>query len=79
MVHQIGMPPTHVDIITSVSGLTFHNAWARRKRERARGEVLFFLSLEDLIKSKKRAGRMQDQLDVSNLEKARATHRSSKS
>lgn len=72
MVHQIGIPPNRIDILTSVSGLSFETAWLRRRRQRVDNELLHFLSLEDLIKSKRKAGRPQDKLDVVNLENARA-------
>lgn len=72
MVHQIGIPPIRIDILTSVSGLTFHSSWARRRRKRVNGKYLFLLSLKDLIKSKKKTGRPHDKLDVRNLEHAGA-------
>jgi len=78
MVHQIGIPPSRIDILTSISGLKFDSAWPRRRRARVGGEFLFFASLEDLIKSKKKTGRLQDKLDVSNLELARARNQNAK-
>jgi hypothetical protein len=78
MVHQIGLPPARVDILTSLPGVTFAKAWARRRRRRLGGEVLFIISLNDLIKNKKKAGRLQDTLDVTSLEKVRAKLRRSK-
>jgi hypothetical protein len=78
MVHQIGVPPARVDILTSLPGVTFAKAWARRRRRRLGGEVLFIISLSDLIKNKKKAGRLQDKLDVISLEKARDKLRRSK-
>jgi hypothetical protein len=31
-VYQIGVPPVRVDILTSISGCTFQDAWGRRVR-----------------------------------------------
>lgn len=78
MVYQIGVPPLRVDMLTSLPSLNFREAWSRRVRTRSGGEPLSFVSLDDLIKSKRKAGRLQDKLDLENLEEARSRQRSSR-
>lgn len=79
MVHQIGIPPLRIDILTSITGVDFQKAWIRRRRKIIGGENLCFISLEDLIKNKKATGRAQDREDVHNLQITRAKLRQSKS
>jgi hypothetical protein len=71
MVHQIGVAPVRVDILSSLEGMDFGECWTRRKTEIVRGEQMHFLALDDLIENKRRAGRAQDQIDVAALETAR--------
>ena len=78
MVHQIGVPPLRVDLLTSLPGLSFRDAWQRRVVSRVGGDRLLFLSLRDLIWSKRKAGRLQDRLDLQNLEKVRERKRNLK-
>ena len=53
MFYQIGMEPVHIDIMTSVSGLEFEPAWARRLIVDFDGQFAGVLSREDLLLSKK--------------------------
>ena len=65
--YQMGAPPVRVDILMSISGVTFEDAWARRV-EATLGDIsAFFIAREDLIAAKKAAGRPQDLLDVETL------------
>ena len=74
---QIGVEPNRIDILTDVEGLSFEDAWTRRQMS-SYGEVpISLLDLDDLIASKRAAGRPQDQLDLEWLEKARASRRTS--
>ena len=67
-VFQIGIPPLRIDVITSVDGLEFSNAWANRFETQFGGMPAFVLSKSDLIKNKKAAGRLQDLADAEALE-----------
>ena len=71
MVHQIGVAPVRVDILTSLQGMSFPVCLERRKSEVVRGQPMHFLSLDDLIENKRRTGRPQDRIDVDALEKVR--------
>ncbi len=71
LVYQIGIEPNRIDLLTSVQGLEFADAWAQAV-ETTYGEVAIrLLSLDDLIRAKKATGRKQDLLDVERLEQAR--------
>ncbi len=71
VIFQIGVEPNRVDILTSIAGLDFGKAWDRRVRSTYGGVPINILGLDDLIASKKAAGRPQDLLDVEWLEKSR--------
>ena len=66
-VYQMGIPPTRVDILMSLSGLPFPEAYARRVEIEFDGLRIPILSKEDLITSKLAAGRPQDLMDVESL------------
>src|SRR5712692_6136897 len=68
--YQMGRPPVRVDILTSVTGLEFEEAWPKRVEKDFGGVRAFFLSREDLIRIKTALGRPQDLLDVEQLKKA---------
>jgi hypothetical protein len=57
-----------VDVQTSTPGLSFADAWARRKTVSYQGQEFYILSREDLIRSKRAAGRPVDLEDVRLLE-----------
>jgi hypothetical protein len=57
-----------VDVQTSTPGLKFAEAWAHRKTVTYRGQDFFIVSKEDLIRSKRAAGRPVDLEDVRLLE-----------
>ena len=67
---QIGVEPNRIDVLTEVDGLpSFEEAWQHRERS-TYGEVpISLLQIDDLITSKKAAGRLQDQLDLEWLAK----------
>ncbi len=67
--YQMGRPPVRVDILTSVTGMQFEEAWPKRVEKDFGGVRTFFLSREDLIQIKTALGRPQDLLDVEKLKK----------
>jgi hypothetical protein len=54
--------------LTSLTGVTFEEAWDRRVAGDLGGIPVAFLSREILIKNKRATGRKQDQADVEKLE-----------
>jgi len=65
--YQIGVAPVRIDILMSLTGLTFEDAWARRVESDLDGVKAFFISKGDLITSKKAVGRSQDLIDADLL------------
>lgn len=57
-----------IDVQTSTPGLVFQDAWARRETVSYQGQTFFVLSREDLIASKRAAGREVDLEDVRLLD-----------
>ena len=57
-----------VDVQTSTPGLLFADAWSRRKTVTYQGQEFFILSKDDLVRSKRAAGRPVDLEDARLLE-----------
>jgi len=72
VVLQIGIEPNRVDVLTEVEALSFEDAWEHREPSTYGEVAIFLLSLDDLILNKRAVGRLQDQIDLERLEKARA-------
>ena len=68
-VFQIGTAPARIDILTGVSGLTFEQAWPRRKTVKLGELSVGVIGREDLIRNKRATGRPQDLVDADNLER----------
>jgi predicted nucleotidyltransferase len=64
---QIGVEPVRIDIMTSVPGLDFAASWERKAIVDFGGESAPVLCREDVVKSKKAAGRTRDRQDVRRL------------
>jgi hypothetical protein len=65
---QLGIAPNRIDLLTSLTGVTFEEAWDRRVPGDLGGVPTVFLSRETLIKNKRATGRTQDAADVEKLE-----------
>lgn len=66
---KMGEPPRRIDILTEIEGVTFGQAWPRR-REAAFGDIrCAVIGLDDLLMNKRAAGRPQDLADVAALER----------
>jgi len=62
-----------IDVQTSTPGIRFEDAWSRRQITTYHGQDFFILSKDDLIASKRAAGRDVDKEDVRLLELNRGT------
>lgn len=69
LILQVGVEPLRVDVITSISGVEFDEAWSRKTTALLGGIEVFVISVGDLIRNKKATGRDQDLLDVKRLER----------
>jgi hypothetical protein len=66
-VFQLGVAPVRVDILMSVDGLKFADAWPNRIQADFDGVLAWIVSRNDLIQTKQAAGRPQDLIDAANL------------
>ncbi|MGC2130578.1 MAG: hypothetical protein WA629_10810, partial [Candidatus Aquilonibacter sp.] len=66
----MGRPPNQIDIITSIDGVSFEQAWENRVESMYGGVKVSYISKDDLIANKKAAARPQDLADVAYLERA---------
>jgi predicted nucleotidyltransferase len=64
---QMGVPPVRVDILMGIPGVQFNKCWKRRVEVDFDGLKVLFISKEDLIISKRAAGRPQDLVDADLL------------
>jgi hypothetical protein len=64
---QIGVQPVRIDIITSITAVTFDEAWPDRLLATFDGAPVGVLSKTHLIQNKTAAGRPQDLADVDFL------------
>jgi hypothetical protein len=71
VVIQFGRPPNRIDLISKLGTVSFRRAWRRRLRETLhmkRGKVpLPTIGLDDLLQSKRDAGRHKDLEDIEVL------------
>jgi hypothetical protein len=67
---QIGVAPIRIDIITSITAVTFDEAWPARLQASFDGTPVGVLSKQHLIQNKSATGRPQDLADVDFLTKA---------
>lgn len=68
-VYQIGLPPRRIDLLTTISGVSFEEAWQSRLTTRLGNIEVPTLGREALLKNKRAAGRDKDALDAQALEK----------
>lgn len=64
---QIGQPPARVDIMTSIDGVVFADAYPKRLEVEIDRLVLPVISREDLIRNKTATGRDKDLGDLDRL------------
>lgn len=64
---QMGVPPIRVDVLMGIPGINFDDCWGRRVEVDFDGLNVIFISKQDLIRSKRAAGRPQDLIDADLL------------
>jgi len=70
LVVQIGLPPRRIDILTSISGVGFDEAWPSRVTHEMDGLAVPFLGRAALVRNKRASGRTKDQADLEALGEA---------
>lgn len=70
---QLGVKPNRIDLITSIAGVDFEEAWAGRIAGAIDGIEVPIVGLEELIRNKESTGRLKDKGDADELRKRRTT------
>ena len=63
----LGRDPNSVDILTSITGVSWERAWSGRVQGHLRGQSAAFLSVECLVDNKRAADRPKDHFDLQGL------------
>ena len=69
LVFQIGVAPYRIDLLTSIDGVSFDEAWRDRASVRVEGQEIPLIGREDLLRNKRATGRLRDLADAEELEK----------
>ncbi len=64
---QLGEPPDRIDILTSVNGVTFQEAYPLKRTLLVDDLELTFIDFDNLIKTKTATGRARDLGDIEDL------------
>jgi hypothetical protein len=70
LIFQIGVPPNRIDVLTSIDGLAFAEAWPARAVTSYGDQAVPVIGKADLIRNKRASARPQDLLDLAVLERA---------
>jgi hypothetical protein len=65
---QLGIAPNRIDLLTTIDGVTFDEAWAGRVEGHFGREVANYLGRAEFLKNKRAAGRPQDLADIDAIE-----------
>jgi len=71
----LGRPPLRIDVMTSISGVTFRQAWLGRLKVRLAGKEIGFLGRAEFLRNKAASARPKDLLDIALLEEVEAPAR----
>jgi len=69
MVVQLGYPPLRIDLMSSIDGVTFDEAYADKTFKSLGENVMNFIGLKELIRNKESSGRKKDMVDAEQLKK----------
>lgn len=64
---QLGKPPFRIDLLTSINGVSFDEAWAGRVEGELAGMTVRVIGRQALVQNKKSTGRAQDRADLEAL------------
>ena len=65
---QLGRPPSRIDLLTSMTGLSTNEAFASKISASLDGVPVFVLGKDALIRNKRAVGRPQDLADLAELD-----------
>lgn len=64
---QLGVTPVRIDIVTSITGVSWEEAAAGRVQGEYGDVMVYFIGREELIRNKRALGRKKDQADLEAL------------
>ena len=64
---QIGLPPRRIDLLTSISGVGFEEAWPDRVTHQVGSLSIPFIGRRELVRNKRASGRAKDLADLEAL------------
>lgn len=67
LVFQIGVVPNRIDILTSITGVAFDEAWETRAQVEIEGLRVPVLGRSELVRNKRAVGRTRDIADIEEL------------
>lgn len=67
-VYQLGVVPNRIDLLTSIDGVSFDEAWRGRVETMVVGRRVAIIGVDDLLRNKRAAGRAKDLADAEALE-----------
>ena len=70
IVFQVGIAPRRIDILTSIDGVDFDEAWEERKVIELEGHTFATLSRDHLLRNKRTRGRPKDMADAAWLDES---------
>jgi hypothetical protein len=69
MIVQLGFPPNRIDLLTSITGVNFDDAWNGRMTGAIGGVEVPMIGLSELLRNKESTGRTKDEADAQELRK----------
>lgn len=73
VVFQVGVAPVRIDILTSISGVDFNEAWPARVEIERDGLTVPVIGAEAFVKNKEATGRDQDLIDAARVRRRLGT------
>jgi hypothetical protein len=70
VVFQIGVAPSRIDLLTSITGVVFDDAWQARTFFNVDGRAIGVLGRDDLLRNKRSTARPKDLADAAWLEES---------
>jgi hypothetical protein len=64
---QLGFPPVRIDIITSITGVSWEDAWSGRVEGKFGDVLVHYIGRQEFILNKRALGRKKDLADVEAL------------
>jgi predicted nucleotidyltransferase len=68
-VTQIGYPPLRIDILNTIDGVKFENAYPNKLFVDVNGIEVWYIGLKEFIENKTASGRSQDIADLKEIKK----------